>query len=264
MEQKESLSTGRRLWAITAIIISVLVLLLSAAGTAGTWIGRGAAIDVNDSLMEGVDQLAGVGRQGATRLGEGVDEIRVSVSEVESAVDEVALDVSDKGLVMTLLPPEKEEKIVNTADNIGEILNSITSVVETAFDLYKAVDDIPLINLPKPDEAKVQALNDDVQEIQDGVDQLAAGIQEFRDGAASGISNISAAAGRVNGRLETTSQNLSDLDNNLADLQTRANDWQGRFRTIVTIAAVVVTLILIWVIFAMVNLIMKYWAELQE
>ena len=263
MEQKESLSTGRRIWAITAIVISVLVLLLSAAGTVGTWIGRGVAIDVNDSLMEGVNQLAGAGRQGATRLGEGVDEIRASVGEVESAVDQVAQDVSDKGLVMTLLPPEKEEKIVNTADNIGETLNTITSAVETAFDLYKAVDDIPLVNLPKPDEAKVQALNDDVQEIQDGVDQLAADIQEFRDGAASGVSKISAAAGKVIGRLETTSQNLSELDSSLADLQTRANDWQGRFRTMATILAVVVTLVLIWVIFAMVSLIMKYWAEMQ-
>lgn len=263
MEQKESLSTGRRIWAITAIVISVLVLLLSAAGTVGTWVGRGAAIELNDSLMEGVGQLAGAGRQGATRLGEGVDELRASVGEVESAADEVAQNVSDKGLLLTLLPPEKEENLINTADKIGETLNSITSAVENAIDLYKAVDSIPLVNLPIPDEAKVQALNDDVQEIQDGVDLLAADIQEFRDDAASGVSKISTAAGKINGRFATTSQNLSDLDSNLADLQTRATDWQGRFRTIATIAAVVVTLILIWVIFAMVSLIMKYWAEVQ-
>ena len=170
---------------------------------------------------------------------------------------------SDKGLVMTLLPPEKEEKIVDTADRIGETLSSITSTIEAAFDLYKAVDDIPLVNLPKPEEAKVQALDDDVQEIQDSVDQLAADIQEFRDGVASGVSEISAAAGEVNDRLERTSQNLSDLDSNLADVQTQANDWQGRFRTIATTASVVVTLILIWVIYAMVTLIKKYWTELQ-
>ncbi len=263
MEQKESLSTGRRIWAITSIVISVLVLLLSAAGTVGTWIGRGEAIELNDSLMEGVGQLAGAGRQGATRLGEGVDELRASVGEVESAADEVAQNVSDKGLLLTLLPPEKEEKLINTADKIGETLNSITSAVENAIDLYKAVDSIPLVNLPKPDEAKVQALDDDVQEIQDGVDQLATGIQEFRDDAASGVSKISTAAVKVNGRLATTSQNLSDLDSNLADLQTRADDWQDRFRTIATVAALVVTLILIWVIYAMVILTMKYWAELQ-
>ena len=263
MEQKKSLSTGQRVWAITATIISVLVLLLSAAGTVGTWIGRGVAIDLNDSLMQGIDHLAGAGREGATLLGEGIDEIQAFVGEVESAVDEVAQDVSDKGLIMTLLPPEKEEKIINTAENISETLNVITSAVGAAFDLYQAIDDIPLVNLPKPDEAKVQALQSDVQEIQDSVDQLVSDIQEFRDGAASKVTKISSAAGEVNGRLQTTNQNLAALDSELADLQARAAAFQASFRTMVTIAAVVVTLILIWVIYAMVILIMKYWAELQ-
>jgi methyl-accepting chemotaxis protein len=237
---------------------------LSAAGTIGTWIGRGVAIDVNTSLMEGVDQLASTGRQGATRLGEGVEEIQSAVGEVESAIDELAQDISDQGLVMTLLPPEKEQKVVDTTDKISETLSSITSAVETAFDLYKAIDNIPLINLPKPDEAKVQALDNDVQEIQESVDQLAADIQEFRDGAASGVSEISAAVGEVNNRLERTNQNLSELDSYLADVQTQANYWNDRFRTITTISSIVVTLILFWIIYAMVNLIMKYWAELRE
>ena len=127
MEQKESISTWRRVWVISAIIISVLVILLSVAGSVGIWIGRSVAINVNDSLMEGVDQLASTGRQGATRLGEGVTEIQTAVGEVESAVDEVAQNISDKGLVLTLLPPEKEQKVLDTADQVSETLNSITS-----------------------------------------------------------------------------------------------------------------------------------------
>jgi methyl-accepting chemotaxis protein len=263
MAQGESMSIGHRVWVISAMAISVLVLLLSVVGTVGTWIVRHVAIDVNNSLMEGVDQLAGTGRQGATRLGEGVDEIRASVGEVESAIDEVAQNVSDKGVVMTLLPPEKEEKIVDTADQLGGFLSNITSAIDAAFDLYKAVDNIPLVNLPKPEEAKVQALNNDVREIQDSVDQLVTDIQEFRDGVASGVSEISAAIGEVNDRLERTSQNLSDLDSDLADVQAQAEDWQGRFRTIATIAAVFLTLILTWTIYGMIIVIMKYWAELK-
>jgi methyl-accepting chemotaxis protein len=263
MEQKEPLSTGRRVWAILAIIISVLVLLLAASGTIGTWFGRSAAINLNDSLMEGVVEMVDTGRQGVTRMIEDVDEISASVGEVESAIDEVAQNVSDQGLVLTLMPPELEEDIVDTADNIGETLSSITSAVGVAFDLYKAVDEIPRVNLPKPDEARVQALDDEVQEIQNSVDQLAADIQEFRDGVASGVGQISSAVGEVNDRLESTSQNLSDLDNNLAEVQNRAIDWQSRFRTISTFAAIVVTLLLIWIIYAMVIQIQNYWAELK-
>lgn len=263
MEKKESLSGWRRLWAVLAIIFSVVVLLLAVTGTVGVWVGRGVAIDFNDSLMDGIDQLAGVGRDGATRIGNGVGEIQTVVGEVESAVDEVAQSVSDKGLVMTLLPPEKEQKIVDAAEEVSEIAGTITSAVEAAFELYAAIDDIPLINLPKPDEAKVEALDANIQEMQDSVDQLAKDIQEFRDGAASEVGKISAAAGEVNARLDETNANLNGLDGELASLQTRAGDFKGRFRTMATIAAIVVSLTLIWVIYAMVILIMKYWAELK-
>jgi uncharacterized phage infection (PIP) family protein YhgE len=261
MNEKESPSTWRRVWLITAIIISILVLLIAAGGIAGTWFGRGVAINVNDSLMEAVDRLAGAGRQGVTQLSDGVDEIRVLVGEVESAVDEVSQNITDKGLVMTLLPQEKEEKILTTAENVGETLDSITSAVETAFDLYKAIDDIPLVDLPKPEEAKVQTLNENVAEIQDNVDQFATDVQQFRDDAASKVDEISERIGEINNQLETTSQNLSALNSELADLQTRANDWQGRFRTISAITSLFVTLLLIWIIYAMVNLIKQYWTE---
>jgi uncharacterized phage infection (PIP) family protein YhgE len=227
----------------------------------GTWFGRGVAINVNDSLMEAVDRLAGAGRQGVTQLSDGVDEIRVLVGEVESAVDEVSQNITDKGLVMTLLPQEKEEKILNTAENVGETLDSIASAVETAFDLYKAIDDIPLVDMPKPEEAKVQTLNENVAEIQDNVDQFATDVQQFRDDAASKVDEISERIGEINNQLETTSQSLSALDSELADLQTRANDWQGRFRTISAMASLFVTLLLIWIIYAMVNLIKQYWTE---
>ncbi len=263
MSENETISTWRRVWLIAAIIISVLVLLLAAGGIAGTWVGRSVAVNVNNSLMDAVDQLAGAGRQGVTRLAGEVDEMRVLVGDVESAVDEVAQNISDKGLVMTLLPQEKEEKILNTAENVGETLNSITTAVESAIDLYQAIDAIPLVDLPKPEEEKVQALNENVGELQDSVNQFAADIQQFRDDAASKVDEVSTRIGEINSRLETTSQNLSDLDNELADLQTRANDWQNRFRTISTVASLVVTLILVWIIYAMIILIKQYWAELK-
>jgi hypothetical protein len=263
MEQKDSHDTGRRVWAIAAIIISVMVLLLSAAGTVGIWIARDVAVGVNDKLMESVNQLSGSGIEAASRLGEGVDEIQTFVLDIESAVDEVAQNVSDKGVVMTLLPPEKEQKIVDAADNIGETLNSITSAVESAFDLYNSVGDIPFINLPKPDETKTQTLEKNVQEIQDSVDQMAADIQDFREGAASEVSKISTAAAKVNDRLEITNQNLSGVEGDLADLQTRAKEWKDRFRMITIIAALVLTFMFIWTMYAMIILIKKYLAELQ-
>lgn len=263
MEQKESTSTGRRVWAITAIIISVLVIILSVAGVAGTWLGRGVAINVNDSLMAGVDQLAGKGREGTAKLESGVSEVQSAVDAVESAVDEAAQNISDQGLVLTLLPPEKEQKLIETTDNLRDTLSSITFAIGAAFDLYNALDDIPLINLPRPDESKVESLDDNIQDIQNSVDQLAADIQEFRDGAASKVSEISAAVGEIYDRLERANQNLSELDIYLADVQSQAQEWQSQFRTITAIGSIFVSIIFIWIIYAQIILIMIYWKELK-
>jgi methyl-accepting chemotaxis protein len=263
MQDNGSNSTGRQVWAVAAIIFSVLVLLLAATGIVGTWVGRSAAIRVNDNLMDVVDRLAGTGLEGISRLGEGIDEINSFVVEVEAAVNELAESVSEKGVIMTLLPPEKEEKVISKADEIGATVESIVSAVESALDLYQTVDDIPFVNLPKPSEADVGTLESSVQEIQDSVAQLATDIQDFRDGAASEVGRISEAAGEVSGRLEETSQNLSDLNSELADLQIRAEEWKSSFRTYSAVAAVVVTLVLLWIIYAMVVLIMKFWAELK-
>ncbi|MFN2160362.1 MAG: hypothetical protein ACK2U3_13760 [Anaerolineales bacterium] len=263
MEQNSSPSVGRRIWAIAAIVISILVLLLAATATVGVWYGRGIAIEANDTLMDGVYDLSSAGRKGAQRLNERVDEIQGVVSEIESAVDEIAQDVSNKGLILTLLPPEKEQKIIDTADSIAETLDTIRTAIETALDLYRAVNDIPFINMPKPDEKKVQTLSEDILEIQDSVDQLAADIQEFRDGAASAVSKVSAAAGEVNDRLKQTSLDLSNLDSELAEMQTRASNWKIRFRTITAVTALVLTVIFIWSIYGMVVLIIKHWREFE-
>jgi len=263
MESEASSRTARRIWAVAAIVISVLVLLTAAAGIAGTWISRQKAIEANDSLMGVVDRLAGTGRQGADRLGEGVGEINNLVAEMETAVDKVADNVSDKGVIMTLLPPEKEEKIVAKAEEIGDTLDSLVSAVKSAMDLYKTVDAIPFVDLPQPSETEVQTLEENVQEIQDSVEQLAGDIQDFREGTAAKVSKISQAAGDISSRLEKTSQNLSELDGKLADLQTQAEEWKARFRIYTAASAVVVSLMLAWIIYAMVVLIMKYWGELQ-
>ena len=58
-----STNTGKRIFAVISIIISVLVLLLAVAGILGTWVARSTAIDVASGVLAGVDQLAQVGPQ---------------------------------------------------------------------------------------------------------------------------------------------------------------------------------------------------------
>jgi uncharacterized phage infection (PIP) family protein YhgE len=262
-EIKRPLSTGRRVWIFAAIGISLLVLLLSVAGIAGTWVVRAVALDVTTGVLDGVDQVAGVGREGVAQLGGDAADLRATVSEVESAVDQIAQNVTDKGLVLTLLPPETEQELDATAERIGESLDDIRSLIRAAVDLIDAVSSLPFVNVPEPDPEEVQALENDVNAIGDAVDQLAADIQAFRDGVATEIAAVSAAVSEVNGWLEKIQQGLGEIDGGLSRVQERANQIAGRLRLWATVIAVLLSMIQAWVSYALVTLIRAYWAELR-
>ena len=258
-----SMSTGWKVWSWTAIVISVIVLILAAAGVIGVWVGRGVAIEVNNGLMDGVIKLSNVGEQASSRLGMRIGEIKSEVGEIETAVDEIAQNVSDKGVILTLLPPEREQNLVNKAENVAETVNTITASIESAVQLYQSVNSIPFVSLPGPKEETAQELAAGIQEFQASVDQLASDIQDFRDGAATEVSKISGAAGRVNDRLKTSEDNLAKLESELSDIQVAAENFKGRFSTMITILTIVITLILIWVVYGMVILIRKYLDDLK-
>ncbi len=263
MTKTETLSTGRRVWLWTAVIISGIVLLLAAAGIIGTWVGRSVVIDVADGVLDGVYQLAGVGREGVVLVNGHTDDLRVAVEEVETAVDEISQNVSDKGLVLTLLPPEKEQKLADTADRIDEAANNIRSIVVAVVELIDAVSKIPFVNIPEPDPAKVESLQSDILAIQTGVDQLAADIQAFRDDAAGSVDKISGAAGEVASELGNIQDELATIDSNLNDLQTRTGELKSSIRFWTFFIALGLSLLLAWVIYGMVMLIRQKWAELH-
>jgi methyl-accepting chemotaxis protein len=263
-EASGSRKTGRRLWSITAIVISSVVLLLAVAAIVGIWAGRSAAIDLVTGILDGVEEVAGIGRGRVAEVDDYVGEVRTSVGEVETAVDQISANVSDRGLVLTLLPPEREQELQRIAGQIGAAIESIRSVLQAVTELVEAVDNLPFVSLPRPEPAEVQQLQNDLESIRTDVNQLAADIQAFRDGVASEIATVSAAAGRVNSRLGATEQNLAAVDGKLARLQERTNELEDQFRLWVTVVAVVDTLLLIWVAYAMIVLIRGYWSQLQQ
>jgi X-X-X-Leu-X-X-Gly heptad repeat protein len=259
--KKAPLSTGRKIWIWTAIVISALMLALMVGGIFGTWAIRGVAVDVVSAALNGIHEVAGVGREAVGKIDGGVTELRTKIGDVEDAVDQVSQNVSDSGVVMTLLPPAKEQELVRIASEIKATVASIVGVFEAASGMWQSIDRLPFVNLPELQAEKATKLEAGVQDISDGVNQLATDIQQFRDGAAGKIDTVSSAAGTVNTRLGTTQDNLATLDSELDLVQTRALELIDTFRTVATILAIVAILMQAWIIYALVVLIMKYWAE---
>jgi hypothetical protein len=250
---------GRHIWSLTALIFSVLVLLLALGGIVSAWVARSEAIALVDGIMTGTEQLALAGREGIAQVDPLVADVRGVVGTVENAADQLADNVADRGLVLTLLPEENAQELEARANQIRTTLESILSVAQAAADLTNAVGSLPFVDLPRPDE--VTKLQEDVQALVAGIDQLATGITRFREDTAAEFAAVAERAAQVDARLRTSQENLATLDDQLVALQQRANNIKERFPLWATISAILATLVLLWVAYGMVQLIRAYWAE---
>jgi len=185
-------------------------------------------------------------------------------NEIEAATDELAQNVADQGLVRTLLPPEKEQELQATTEQIADGLASFRDVVMAVVDLVDSVGQLPFVNLPEPDPERVATLEEGVSSIRTTVDELETDIRQFREGAGAEISEISAAAAELDQRLGTARERLAELDGELATLQTNANQLEQKIPILVTVIAVVLTLLLGWTTYGMVILIGRAWTGLRS
>lgn len=257
METKTEINTGRKVWLWTAVVISVLVLVISVGLVIGTWVIRGVAIETNNNLMDGITNIAETGSVAAVRVQERINEASTTVSEVQSAVDDVSQNVADRGVILTVLPPEKEQNLVDTASQIRETVQTVTDSVTAAVDLYQSINAIPFVSLPQPAESKVQEIQTNAQEIESSINQLRSNVQEFRDNASAEVDRLSDAAGVVKTRLQTSEANLDQLHANLEQIQASSQAFKSTFALYATIGAIIFTLLFLWVIYGMVVLIQK-------
>jgi len=256
-------STAQRILAVISIIVSGLVLLLALAGIIGAWSLRGSSIQISTGMLEGVEQLAQVGRNNITRLDTRLSQLETAVGEVEAAVDQIGQNVEDKGLVMVLLPPEKEQQLENTAQQINDGLAGVKDTIEAVREFKQTIDRIPFVNLPEVDPTKVAATEESIDSLRSGVTELKNDVRQFREGSAAKVSKISTAAENVNNRLSTSRERLAEVDGRLAALQGGAAQLKQSVPVYINIIVVILILVLAWVIYAMVVLIRQSLAQLR-
>jgi uncharacterized phage infection (PIP) family protein YhgE len=256
-------STMQRILGLISMIVSGLVLLLALGGIIGAWSLRGTTIQVSTGILEGVDQLAQVGRNNIARLDTRLSQLETAVGEVIAAADQIKQNVEDKGVVMVLLPPEKEQQLENTTQQISDGLAAVKDTIEAVREIKQTIDRIPFVDLPELDPAKVAATEESIDSLRSGVTELKNDVRQFREGSAAEISKISTAAENVGNRLTTSRDRLAEVDDRLEALQNGATQLVQSAPIYINTIVVVLTLVLAWVVYAMVVLIRQSVAQLR-
>lgn len=255
--------TLRRVLAGLTVFICALVLLLSVAGIVGTWVGGRAATDAAVQLFDGVDRAAGAARILIAQVNTQVGQVRVQVNTVKSATDQLSQNVNDKGLVLTLIPPETDSQLLASVRGVVEAVATVREGVASALDLYRALNALPFVRLPQPDPTSWGAVGDAVLTLQTAVQTLTTTVDEFRSTAAGSISRVTDAVATVDERLNNTVTLLNRADAELAAAQAQIARLRQTLPTAITVISVVFTLLALWVAYTQIVVMRGAWPRVR-
>lgn len=253
-----------RAFSITALILSSIVLVLTLCGILGVWVTNYVASSLVIDISVAVENSAQALQRGVLRLDSGVDNLRGEIADVQQRVTQLSQNVSDEGLIRTLLPDSKVQRIDDATARVTDTTNAVRDSIDSARALYRSLNRIPGVNLPTLSEATQQDIGATMDEVRGGVNELKSGLAAVRERQANGIERVNQVTARIDTRLSNLQDRLNQINAALTNVQNIAKQLRQTIPMIFTILAVIATLILLWVIVSQVLVIRMMWHKIKN
>ena len=261
MNNKKNLHLGKKILYALVIVMSSLIIFLNVAGIIGVWtVGRmisNAAV----AVLKMVENTASTIQESTAQVDARLVTFQEKVTEITDATQKLSVNVSDKGLVMVLLPEEREQQLTDRADAVRETFGTIKESLSTAVELYRSVNEMPFINLPTLDEDQREQLDQVLDQTQSQTGILRSEIADFRSGVTDKVDKVEAAANKLNERIQNARDRVEKLDSKMAALKAFSIRMQHDIPIIFMVTSVILSLILAYVIWTQVEMIRKYSAQ---
>jgi|GEM_PF-1675809 len=261
---QQSSGVRRKAWAVIAIILSILVILISASGIIGSWIIGNTLSSTSVRLLVVVENTAAGVRNIAAGLDQDLRQVQEIVDDIQAASTQISENAADKALVLTLLPEGREGELVERTDGLIKTLTTVRNVIAAGLELYQTVDSLPFVSLPSPEQEAVSELEKGAGEIRSAAQDLASGVADFRSGRAARIDRVVDLAERVDDRLGASREGLADLDSDLIALQEWSDRWQRILPLVYGFASLLLTLFFAYVLYTQVVAVRVFMAHLRE
>ena len=255
---------SNRFLSIITVILCCLVLVLSILGFFGTWIISQAVSNTVVAVLNGVEQTAGALDSGLTRVDSQLTRIEGLTSSFTLAAAQISRNVEDKGLLLVLLPEQKEAELMATAQSVRDILETIKAGMAGVMKVYTTIDKLPFINLPKVEEATLQKATDGASKLITKIENLRDQISQIRAGMVEGIDRVTEFLSQLDADLREIQDLVNKAQLQLRSIEQTAIQLQDVVPTFFTILAILLTLLLLWIAYTQVVVIRLAWSNLKQ
>jgi len=243
--------TGRVLAFITAIVFIVF----SIGGIVGAWWLNSIASDVTLKVFSVVETGIGVVDAGVTRVETLIDTSRTEVQQAEQTITTIASNLQANHPVLTALSTRLETRLGPAVDNVQEAIAPVRDALVSVSNVVSIANSIPFIQEQAPAIDKLDntlnRLGDtaaDVQQLRDTLRAAATGqADQITQETATTLTDLTS---RIDARLTEIQANVQEIQAEIEALQLRLQTLKSRLLLIYDLAAILVTLMFLWVIYS--------------
>ena len=267
MNEETNAHVGKKILYTIVILLSSLLILLSVAGIIGVWLVERPLSDTAVAVLSVVEESTVTVRAATDRVDQALVKLQGITTQVQDASQQLSQNVTDKGLVLVLLPEEQEQNLAETAGSVKDTFTNIRAAIGNAQDLYRSINRLPFVSLPGLDENQVEAIATSVDKTQELVENLRTDIADFRSGVSNKVDKLTGTADQLNKEISQIRDRLEQLDTRLAALGDLAIRLQQVIPGVLMALAIILSLIFAFLIFTQVEVIRLYvsrWRQLGK
>ncbi len=247
--------TAKRILSYLGILLAAILIVSFLAGIIFSWRINASIKSAAFSYITTGENLTSIVRKGVAQVESRVDNLYAKTSGVESALIKLSGNLQDKGLVLTLLPPETEKELTDSIQEVMDTYNSIRDTIISIKQLYLSISKIPFVNLPMPDDDLIQQTTQVTERLHRSVNELTTRIEEFRTKSAATVDSSLAFVTEINKVIEEINNRLNHLDNQLYATQMGLARLKTNLPPLLNLITVIGDIFLVWLIFANVAVI---------
>ena len=252
--------TIKRILAVVVMIFSVLVLLLSLTGIAGTWIVRNRLNTDLVDIVTATEARVSTTKQGLDRLEAVLAQARSHITTVEQDVQAFGADLEQNRPLLAAISDKLGLNLAPLLDSAREIMTTVRETVVAVDSAIEAINSIPFVSVPVPELESVKKLSQDVDNFRTEVQNLRTAIEQRRSEIIGGaISFVTTPTSQIGSALDEMQATISDYSQQLSGVQEELAAFKSAIRRWLTWTAVISTLILLWLVFSQSVLLVLGW-----
>lgn len=253
---------------VLLILIAVLVILGSVAGVAGAWWANRVVTNATMQVFAVTEQAVTLAQAGVSQVNSLIDQGRTEVQQAEDTINMVGSNLQANSPVLTALSNRLETRLAPTVTRVQDVLSPVRgafAAVRLAVDIATAIPGMSQRNpnLAKLDEALTQ-IDQTAADVRQLGDTLRASVVEGKNQLTQeAVTTLTGLTTRIDDRLGQAQSAVQTAQSDLEAFQVEMNATKSRLLLIYDLAALGMTLLMLWIIYSQVVVIRHHWRGLR-